>query len=75
MKVLLATFFSQVRPARPAGARSRARRYGIVLGPDDGARLIVHGTKIGPGEKNAREPSVMATMSNPAGIRSGKHTK
>jgi cytochrome P450 len=41
MKVLLATIFSQVRLARPTGARSRARRYGIVLGPDDGARLIV----------------------------------
>jgi cytochrome P450 len=44
MKVLLATFFSQVRLARPAGARSRARRYGIVLGPDDGAQLIVRGS-------------------------------
>jgi cytochrome P450 len=43
MKVLLATLFSQVRLARPAGARSRARRYGIVLGPDDGARMIVRG--------------------------------
>jgi cytochrome P450 len=41
MKVLLATLLSQVRPTRPAGARSRARRYGIVLGPDDGARIIV----------------------------------
>ncbi len=44
MKVLLATLLSQVRPARPAGARSRARRYGIVLGPDDGARIIVRTT-------------------------------
>jgi len=44
MKVLLATLFSQVRLARPARARSRARRYGIVLGPDDGARVIVRGT-------------------------------
>jgi len=44
MKVLLATFFSQVRLARPAGARSRARRYGIVLGPNDGARVIVRGS-------------------------------
>ena len=43
MKVLLATLFCQARLARPAGARSRARRYGIVLGPDDGARLIVRG--------------------------------
>jgi cytochrome P450 len=41
MKVLLATLLSQVRPTRPEGARSRARRYGIVLGPDDGARVIV----------------------------------
>jgi cytochrome P450 len=41
MKVLLATLFSQVRLERPAGARSRARRYGLVLGPDDGARMIV----------------------------------
>jgi hypothetical protein len=31
----------QVRFARPAGARSRARRYGLPLGPDDGARVIV----------------------------------
>ncbi|MFI5456954.1 MAG: cytochrome P450 [Isosphaerales bacterium] len=43
MKVLLATLFSQVRLARPAGARSRARRYGLVLGPDDGARVLVQG--------------------------------
>jgi cytochrome P450 len=41
MKVLLATLLSQVRLARPAGARSRARRYGIVLGPDDGARVLL----------------------------------
>jgi cytochrome P450 family 135 len=41
MKVLLATLFSQVQLARSAGARSRARRYGIVLGPDDGGRVIV----------------------------------
>jgi len=44
MKVVLATLFSQVRLARPAGARSRARRYGIVLGPDDGAQLIIRGS-------------------------------
>jgi cytochrome P450 len=43
MKVLLATLLSQVRPTRPAGARSRARRYGIVLGPSDGGRIIVQG--------------------------------
>jgi cytochrome P450 len=41
MKVLLATLLSQVRPSRPAGARSRPRRYGIVLGPDDGGRIVV----------------------------------
>jgi cytochrome P450 len=41
MKVVLATLFSQVRLTRPAGARSRARRYGLVLGPDDGARVVV----------------------------------
>ena len=45
MKVLLATLFSQLRLARPSGARSRARRYGIVLGPDDGARVIVRGSR------------------------------
>jgi cytochrome P450 len=44
MKVLLATVLSQVRPSRPAGARSRARRYGIVLGPDDGGRIVVRPT-------------------------------
>jgi cytochrome P450 len=41
MKVLLATLLSQVRPSRPAGVCPRARRYGIVLGPDDGGRIIV----------------------------------
>jgi cytochrome P450 len=41
MKVLLATLFSQVRLRRPRDARSRARRYGLVLGPDDGARVAV----------------------------------
>jgi cytochrome P450 len=41
MKVLLATVLSQVRPIRPPGSRSRARRYGIVLGPDDGGRILV----------------------------------
>jgi cytochrome P450 len=44
MKVLLATLLSQVRVARPDGARSRARRYGIVLGPDDGAQVLVRGS-------------------------------
>jgi cytochrome P450 family 135 len=44
MKVVLAALFSQVRLDRPAGARSRARRYGLVLGPDDGARVVVRGS-------------------------------
>jgi cytochrome P450 len=43
MKVVLAMLLGEVRLARPAGARSRPRRYGILLGPDDGARLIVSG--------------------------------
>jgi cytochrome P450 len=43
MKVVLATLFSLARLTRPAGARSRARRYGLVLGPDDGARVVLHG--------------------------------
>lgn len=41
MKALLATLLSQVRPSRPATFRSRARRYGIVLGPDDGGRVLI----------------------------------
>jgi cytochrome P450 len=41
MKVLVATLFGLVRVTRPAGAQSRAGRYGIVLGPNDGARVIV----------------------------------
>jgi cytochrome P450 len=45
MKVLLATVLSQVRPSRPEGAFPRARRYGIVLGPDDGGRIIVGPTR------------------------------
>ena len=44
MKVLLATLFGQVRLSRPSGARSRARRYGLVLGPDDEARVIAQRT-------------------------------
>ena len=43
MKVVLATVFSQVRLERPPGARSRGRRYGLVLGPDDGGRIVVRG--------------------------------
>jgi cytochrome P450 len=48
MKVVLATLFSQVRLARHVGARSRSRRYGLPLGPDDGARVIVRGSAAGP---------------------------
>ena len=44
LKVVLATILSQVRPSRPAGARSVARRYGIVLGPDDGGTIVVRPT-------------------------------
>jgi Cytochrome P450 len=36
MKVLLATVLKQVRLSWPAGAQSRNRRHGIVLGPEDG---------------------------------------
>lgn len=41
MKVVIATLLSEVRPSRPLNVRSRARRYGIVLGPDDGGRIIL----------------------------------
>jgi cytochrome P450 len=47
MKVVLPTLFSQVRLARPAGARSRVKRYGLLRGPDDGARVIVRGSAAG----------------------------
>lgn len=45
MKVLVATFLSQVRPIRPTGACSKSRRYGIVLGPADGGRILVQRTR------------------------------
>ena len=38
-KAVLATLFTQGRLTRPAGDRSR--RYKLVLGPDDGARVVV----------------------------------
>jgi cytochrome P450 len=41
MKVVLSTLFSQVRLARPAGARTKAIRRGIVMAPSDGAAMIV----------------------------------
>ena len=41
MKIVLATLFATRRLARPEGARSRPVRVGIVLGPDDGARMTV----------------------------------
>jgi cytochrome P450 len=44
MKALLATVLSQFRLSRPAGTRSKARRYGILLGPDDGGKVIVRPT-------------------------------
>jgi cytochrome P450 len=43
MKVVLATLVSQVKLARPDGARSEPRRFGLVLGPDDEARVVVQG--------------------------------
>jgi hypothetical protein len=45
MKVVLATLFSQVCLSRPDGAQSRARRYGMVLGPDDGTQMVVQSPK------------------------------
>jgi len=45
MKVLIATLLSQVRPTRAKDACSKARRYGIVLGPDDGGRIVVQRTR------------------------------
>jgi cytochrome P450 len=41
MKVVLAMLLGEVRLARSASARSRPRRYGILLGPDDGARVMI----------------------------------
>lgn len=41
MKVLLATLLSQVHLTRPEGAPPKGRRYGLVMGPDDGARVFV----------------------------------
>ncbi|WP_165226343.1 cytochrome P450 [Aquisphaera insulae] len=41
MKVVLATMLAQVRIERPPGARSTPRRYGLVMGPDDGGRIII----------------------------------
>jgi cytochrome P450 len=41
MKVVLATLFTQVRLARPTGARSRPIRRGVSLAPDDGVELVV----------------------------------
>ncbi len=43
MKVVLGTLFTQVRLTRPAGSRSAPVRRGIVLVPDDGARVVVTG--------------------------------
>ena len=41
MKVVLSTLFASVRLARPPGSRSVPVRRGIVLAPDDGARMSV----------------------------------
>jgi unspecific monooxygenase len=43
MKAMLAVMLGEVSFSRPEGARSRARRYGLIMGPDDGARVIVRG--------------------------------
>ncbi|MFO0888110.1 MAG: cytochrome P450 [Isosphaeraceae bacterium] len=43
MKVVLATLLAQVRLTCPDARRPRARRYGLVLGPDDGGRIISGG--------------------------------
>src|SRR5208337_695697 len=45
MKIVLATLFSQVCLSRPDGAQSRASRYGMVLGPDDGTQVVVQSPK------------------------------
>jgi cytochrome P450 len=45
MKVVLSTLFSQVRLARPAGARTKAVRRGIVMAPRDGAAMTVTDNK------------------------------
>lgn len=62
MKILLATLFAQLEPSRPAGARSRARRYGIVLGPDDQARLIVR-------DRAPRGAAAAVAAPSPASVR------
>jgi cytochrome P450 len=41
MKVVLSTLFSQVRLERAPGSRSSPVRQGLVLGPDEGARMVV----------------------------------
>ena len=60
MKVLLATLLSQVRLARPAGARSRARRYGIR--PGAGRRGSADLAGINPLTANARPASTVAPL-------------
>ena len=45
MTVVLATMFTQVRLERPPGAVSEARRYGLVMGPDDGAKILIRGSR------------------------------
>jgi cytochrome P450 len=59
MKTLLATLFAEVRLARPTGARSRARRYGLVLGPDDEAVVIFQRTAHSPKKRTGPERPVL----------------
>ena len=46
MKVVLSTLFSQVRLGRPANARTKPVRRGIVMAPSDGAAMIVNDKKL-----------------------------
>jgi len=41
MKVILATLLANAQLERPSGARSRPMRSGILLAPDDGARVTL----------------------------------
>lgn len=46
MQVVLATILTLVTLKRPAGAVSRSVRHGVILGPDDGARVLVETSRI-----------------------------
>jgi cytochrome P450 len=41
MKVVLATLLSQIHFTRPPHQQSHPRRYGLVLGPDDGGKIVI----------------------------------